>query len=260
MPPLLLRSALSFLAFGPLAWGTPAAVAPTSRATDASTPAVAARSASGVAFFDPARIDVATLLPAPPLPETTAARAELETVLQVQAWRTEAQIAWARLTDASDFFGDFRACGIFTPAFNGDNLPFLAQLWQDVRAHYRAHGNGAKDRFRRPRPFQQDSRVKLCVDEAAGHGYPSGHATSAYLRAELLAALFPDQRSAIADAARRIAWGRVIAGAHYPSDLEAGRRLAAAVWTELERSPAFQARLSEVRAEIARTKDLLPGK
>ncbi len=45
--------------------------------------------------------------------------------------------------------------------------------------------------------------------------YPSGHATSAYATAILLAAMVPEKATAIFERADRYAENRVIAGVHY---------------------------------------------
>jgi hypothetical protein len=51
----------------------------------------------------------------------------------------------------------------------------------------------------------------------------SGHATFAYVTAILFADMVPEKALAIFDRAAIIAHSRVVAGVHYPTDVEAGR-------------------------------------
>ena len=47
-----------------------------------------------------------------------------------------------------------------------------------------------------------------------------------------------------------MAWGRVIGGVHYPTDLAGGRLLGAAIVEELNANPAFEAALDKAKAEV----------
>ena len=47
-----------------------------------------------------------------------------------------------------------------------------------------------------------------------------------------------------------VRWSRVIGGAHYPSDVAAGKILGEIVARELLKSPKMQQALAEIRAEI----------
>jgi hypothetical protein len=55
-------------------------------------------------FVSPAAFNVAQILPAPPATGYLAAQSELEVVLQVQAWRTPEQVAWARTVEKQTVF------------------------------------------------------------------------------------------------------------------------------------------------------------
>ena len=53
--------------------------------------------------------------------------------------------------------------------------------------------------------------------------YPSGHTTFAYVMAILLANMVPEKSVAIFDRAASYGYNRVVVGAHFPTDVEAGR-------------------------------------
>jgi membrane-associated phospholipid phosphatase len=74
-----------------------------------------------------------------------------------------------------------------------------------------------------------------------GHdAYPSGHATMAYTWAYLLAELRSNKRIQLMNAADGVAFRRVIAGVHYPSDSDAGQQLAELLVTQFVKLDAFK--------------------
>jgi acid phosphatase (class A) len=90
-----------------------------------------------------------------------------------------------------------------------------------------------KREFMRGRPWNRCDLAKLDPllqrpDRLyPGHpSYPSGHATMAYTWAHLLTAVVPAARTRLEQAAFEVAYNREVAGVHFPSDSEAGRRLA----------------------------------
>ena len=68
--------------------------------------------------------------------------------------------------------------------------------------------------------------------------------------AEVLGEVFPERRDALEAHARRLSWARVVAGVHYPTDLEAGRRLAQSLVRALRGNPDFQRAVGACRAEV----------
>jgi acid phosphatase (class A) len=58
-------------------------------------------------------------------------------------------------------------------------------------------------------------------------------------------------KDAILARGRQIGDDRVIGGVHFPSDVEAGRTLAQAIFAKLMASPDFQADLARAKTEIA---------
>lgn len=197
--------------------------------------------------------DFTALLPSPPAAGSIEAAADLETVLQVQATRTAEQIGWAKLIENDNVFLHREILG---ERFNAETLPATAAFFRALVNDLKAVDAASKLPFKRKRPFQIDSRVKPCVTPPTSSSYPSGSALQALVWAEILGEILPEKRDALIARAHRAAWGRVIGGVHFPTDIEAGRRLAAPFLASCRKSEAFVASLSAARDEI--TQELRP--
>lgn len=199
-------------------------------------------------FVDTADLDFAKILPPPPEPGSLADEADLNAVLQVQAWRTPDEVAWAKYIEKVRSLSEYT--DIVGPWFTDDNLPATLKLLKAIDADSKGATDASKKLFNRPRPFVADARVQPCSEKLDEPSYPSGHTTRFYLEAGVLSEIFPDKRDALFERARKMAWGRVIGGVHYPTDLASGRLLAAAIVAELNANPKFEAALEKAKAEV----------
>ena len=86
-----------------------------------------------------------------------------------------------------------------------------------------------KKKFKRPRPYNEDSTLIPCIHKPRDLAYPSGHSTSGYALALALAKKFPAKKDIILQQGYQIGENRLIGGVHHPSDVEAGRKLAAQI-------------------------------
>ena len=222
--------------------------APTARAQGKDTMMTPAAVALGGHFVKPEAFDIAQILPEAPAPGSLTEQADLETVVQAQTWRTPDEEAWAKFIDKDNAFNHASVLGAW---FTKENLPQTAKFLADVTDDVNAVGALTKKLHARPRPSQVDPRVKPCVPVPASASYPSGHVTRAYAWAAVLAEIFPEQRDALFARAAHAGWGRVLAGVHYPTDVVAGKLLAAAVVSELKKSAAFNAAVEKCRAEAS---------
>jgi acid phosphatase (class A) len=84
-------------------------------------------------------------------------------------------------------------------------------------------------------------------------GYPSGHGLTGYLEAFTLAEIVPEKRVEILARADAYVHNRLVCGVHYPSDIEASRRVSYAVFGYMLATPRFQRDLAAAREEM-RTK------
>ena len=108
--------------------------------------------------------------------------------------------------------------------------------------------------YHRKRPFErfhEHMLTKYEEKELSGEGsYPSGHSQRGYAAALLLSEINPNRVDTIM--ARGFMYGesRVIAGAHWQSDVDASRLAAAIGVSRLHTSPDFLAQLNKARNEF----------
>ena len=198
-------------------------------------------------YLQPGEVDLAKILPPPPGPQSRAQQRDLAISLAYQRRRTPAMIALAR---ADQDRSVFRFGVIFGDRFTKPSLPKTAALFDAALSDERIVGAEAKKYWHRPRPFVASATIKPCVDEPPTDSYPSNHATTGMLYAEILARMAPEQARRIFARADQYAKNRVICGVHYQSDIEAGERAGAIEARAMFRSPDFRRDFAAARAEI----------
>jgi acid phosphatase (class A) len=200
-------------------------------------------------FIPTDAVDAAGLLPPPPAPDSLVQKAELEVLFQIQQQRTPAQVERTREVNNETLFSF--AEKIVGPWFNPQTLPKTAALFKDLGVDYFAINRATKSLWNRPRPPFADPRIKPSVEFSDSPSYPSGHAIQAAMWATLLTELFPGHATEFQTRAAETCWFRIVAGAHFPTDIEAGKILGVAIAQAFLDNMKFQQRLAEVREEIA---------
>lgn len=248
MTPLLRRLLLSvsLSALLPL-WGLAGAFTelyPGDRAAllpaPAPSAAVADRAAGAGYYLNLEELDLRSV-PAAPADGSYEDAEDFRVIFAWQARRTAAQCAAAKAEMSHNyevFFGKLSPFGSPTPA---PVKVFFKNLEKDSVAAHRF----LKDVYKRDRPFVRDERVQPCLPRVKGLAYPSGHATMSRLFALILSDLVPARRAEFLARADQAALNRLIGGVHHPTDLEAGKALADALYRQLKGKPAF---VAEMRA------------
>ena len=226
------------------------------------------------AYLSPAQIDSTALLPPPPAAGSEGALRDLQAVLDAQRSARAAGITARAVGDATincDRFADVwvtprGAAGLAAGLAAG--FAFATRAALQVSA-----ATGAPKRFwKRPRPFVVSDAVERLGDVAPDNpmpaaaalerdhtSYPSGHAAFGTACAIVLAQMVPEERAALFARGRAYGESRVIIGAHFPSDVEAGRTIGAAASAVMLQNAQFRADLSAARRTLREVLGLTPA-
>lgn len=106
-----------------------------------------------------------------------------------------------------------------------------------------------KAKFARPRPYITDETLSPCISKPkrGSLAYPSGHTTKSRIYALLLTELMPQRRAEFLSRAEDIARSRILGGVHHPTDIEAGRRFANALFAKYMQNKLFRANVNNLR-------------
>jgi acid phosphatase (class A) len=205
-------------------------------------------------YASASQVDLTRLL-APP-PDAKQARQELDELLRIQKSRTAA--------DEAACVGDqvisvFRFADVLGGGFTPENLPKTNALFLRVVASVHVPLAKAQDHWTRKRPPLVEPAIKPVGQVPATAAYPSGHATNGNLMAILLADMVPEKAAALRARGALFAERRVLAGVHYPSDIEAGAQSAPAIAQALFQDPQFVADYAGAEEELRKSLDLEAG-
>ncbi len=132
------------------------------------------------------------------------------------------------------------------------------QIWKLMETSLRTIDQirvAPKAYFHRIRPFEyfKESTSTGEDDVLRGEGsYPSGHTIRSWLTALLLSEINPASANAVYKRAWQYGESRVVAGAHWQSDVDASRVAASIGYSRLQTSPAFRAQMSLAQEEFRR--------
>lgn len=212
-------------------------------------PIATVRSGAAPTYFDTDALDLSKLLPPPPANESSQTRAELNEMLAIQHNRSPAQTARATADAEATIYRLGDALND-PPAFTKDRLPLTHALFRRVLASETAVVGTAKKYYARPRPFVLEPQLEPVIDKPRDGSYPSGHSSWARAVALVLSDMLPEKRAQILARADEFARNRVVAGVHYPSDIEAGKLAGTAIAAALYASPDFRADLAAATSEL----------
>lgn len=121
----------------------------------------------------------------------------------------------------------------------------------------------AKNHYMRRRPFMVFNQHTMTPDDEPGlsrnGSYPSGHTSTGWATALVLAEVNPDAQDSILTLGYEYGQSRTIVGAHFQSDVDAGRVTGSAAVARMHTSAEFQADVAAAKAECARLLHKIKG-
>ena len=108
--------------------------------------------------------------------------------------------------------------------FDNSVIEYIEEQCVPIVRHY-------KNFFNRPRPYQvaafyNKELKRFKTGTANTPSYPSGHTVQPLVVALHYAKKYPEHKQQLLEGAKICGYGRVLAGLHYPTDYEAGVKLA----------------------------------
>lgn len=98
--------------------------------------------------------------------------------------------------------------------------------WKKFTEDVDIHVLKLKMEYARPRPYEITDKLKAETDTSKSPSFPSGHAVEGYVFAKVLGNKYPKKQKELNSMAEKIAMSRVQMGLHFPSDIEAGKKVA----------------------------------
>lgn len=208
-------------------------------------------------FTTAQQVDLTHILPPPPTNDSAQTQRELREVLDMQQKRTPEMASQAK-ADAEENVWVYS--NVMGPKFNAEALPAVSAFFDRIVATEAAVVDPAKDFWKRPRPHMLDSRIEPIVKRSSSGSWPSGHTTLGTLMGITLANMVPEKRAAIMTRAWQYGDNRVVAGIHYPSDIEMGRIAGSVISQQLSQQQDFQQQYRQARDELRQALDLPAAK
>jgi acid phosphatase (class A) len=199
-------------------------------------------------YVAPSQVSLSKIIQSPPAADSQAQKDDLKAVLDAQKNRTEAQVKSAVADNIVTLFAF--VSDVLGPNFNKEKLVVATPFFERVFADQIEACLEVKEHFNRKRPFVIDPGINPVVKQADNPSYPSGHSTTGYVYTVILSMIVPEKAQALFDRAAIYGRNRVIAGVHFPTDVEAGKISAAVIANALIQQPLFMRDFERAKKEI----------
>lgn len=159
--------------------------------------------------------------------------------------------------DLSDGWLDRAFSDAFGMRLTKENAPEIYQLMARMKVDAGDLApDAAKRHYQRARPFMVFNESSATPDDEkflrTNGSYPSGHTSIAWATALVLSEINPARQNEIMKRGYDFGQSRVIVGAHFQSDVDAGRLIGSGVVATLHSDREFQKQLAKAKKEFRR--------
>ncbi len=138
--------------------------------------------------------------------------------------------------------------------FTRENYPLSYKLLDRSDKDCKNIVDNAKIYWHKKRPYETAPKaVKNLISSSNANtsfSYPSGHTACSIVYSKILTQLFPQKANLLNAKANNIAFHRIEAGMHYPSDIEAGKEMGLLIFGSLQQSNQYRFDLKKAEKEI----------
>ena len=199
----------------------------------------------------------------PPPPDSTSAAFALDVVRYMwgKEQRLDPERASIAISDAEYSLNYLIRVfsGPFGMPISFEETPEIYRLLRDFTVTCDNICVKPKNFYMRRRPFMvfHEQTITPEYDEALAQNgsYPSGHTVFGWCAALLLSEINPAPTEALMARGYMYGESRIIVGAHWQSDVEAGMLLVSVLNAKLHTSPVFLDQMAKARSEFIRKKD-----
>jgi acid phosphatase (class A) len=184
----------------------------------------------------------------PPAKGSATYENEIKRIVAAQAKLTPAEKAV--LVKENHIAPEMMVYSVLGERYSEEQFPKLYALLKHAASDAWRISDQEQDYWMSPRPWYADDRVRLLVPKITRPGYPSGHTVTNTVWASVLSEIFPSKRLAFFERASQIGYHRVDGGAHFPHDVEGGKKLGALIFARMQEDDQFQQELSEAKQEV----------
>ena len=194
-------------------------------------------------------MDIAALMPPPPIQNSPEDKADLQAVIDAQAQASDARKAQTVFdSDESVYVVFGQQLG---PKFQPAALPLTSAFFARIGASEDDTLDAAKPAFARLRPWLgHPEAVKAIAKRTKSGSYPSGHTTRVAIYAIVMSEMVPEKQREFWLRAQDYVQSRVIGGMHYPTDISSGWRAGTAMAAVMMTQPGFRADMEAARIEL----------
>lgn len=187
-------------------------------------------------------------LPAPPQPGSATYKREIKEIIARQKNLDKDEMA--QIEHESRIVPEMLTLPVLGDNFTEENFPATYTLLKHAGSDAWRINDNIQNRWQQKRPFIADTRVKRFVEPIDRPGYPSGHTVTNTVWALVLGDMMPCTTRMLLNRASEIGYHRVDGGAHFPHDIEAGKKLARVIYHRMLENQDFLAERDEAQREL----------